>query len=127
MKNFFTWEYWFSVNPEQLTPLGFTVLIGLIILFVLAGVTAILLKKRGGIYRGLYGRIYNFSLTNFLLGLLFLFFNRENIPFFIARFWLAFWFIGMGVWIFFIVKRFQEIPAKKKALEAERERKKYLP
>lgn len=127
MKNLFTWKYWFSVNPEQLSALGFAFLIGVTVLFFAVGIASLVGKRRRGIYRGFFDRFYDFSIANFILGLVFLFFNYENIPFFVARFWLIIWLLGAGAWLFFIIRRLKEIPAKKKALEAEQERKKYLP
>lgn len=127
MNNFLTWQYWFTVNPERLTTLGFYFLIGLIFLFLLGGIISFVLKKRPSLYKKIIKNLYGFSVTNFLIGLLFLFFNYENIPFFAARFWLGLWLISCLIWLFFILKKIKEIPEKKKLLEIEREKKKYLP
>lgn len=127
MKNIFTWQYWFTVNPERLTPLGFYFLIGLIFLFLLAGIITFIFKKRPSLYKGILKNLYGFAITNFFIGLLFLFFNYENIPFFAARFWLGFWLISCLIWLFFILKNLKKIPEKKRLLEIEKEKKKYLP
>lgn len=127
MQNLLTWQYWFTVNPVKLSSLGFYLLGGFMLLLILIGVLAILKKRRGGLYRGLFNSIYNYSLTNFIIGLIVLFFNYENIPFFSARFWFIIWFIENIIFLFFIYKKLKKIPARKMALELEKERKKYLP
>ncbi len=127
MKNLLTWQYWFSVNPAQLISLGMIILASLVGLFVLAAIIFFLLKRKGSFYRGVFKRLYNFSVANFLIGLIVLFFNYENIPFFAARFWLGLWAIGMLIWLYFILIKIKEIPAKKQAIAAEQAKKKYLP
>lgn len=127
MSNLLTLEYWFSVNPGALSSLGFIILVIFTALFFLISIAAIVLKRRKSVFRGVYNSIYDFSVANFILGLVFLFFHYENIPFFTARFWLLLWLIGIATWIFFIVKKIKKIPEKRKELEREQEMKKYLP
>jgi hypothetical protein len=127
MTNLLTLNYWFSVNPGALSNLGFNVLLSFTAILLIIGLISIVLKRKKGIYRGAFNSIYDFSVANFILGLLFLFFHYENIPFFTARFWLAIWLIGIIIWVYFIVKKIKKIPERKKELEMEREKKKYLP
>lgn len=127
MTNLFTFKYWFSVNPGALLNLGFNLLLALTIVLLILGLVTIVLKRRKGIYRGVFNSLYDFSVANFILGLIFLFFHYENIPFFTARFWLAFWAIGIVLWLYFIFKKIKKIPEKKKEIEAEKEKNKYLP
>jgi len=127
MKNLFTVKYWFTVNPEPLTRLGFSTLLGFVILIFVLGLISFILKSRGGLYKKVLNNLYDFSAANLFIGLIFLFFNYENVPFFTARFWLGFWAIGLGVWLFFILKKLKEVPKKRKMIEAEQEKKKYLP
>ncbi|MDI3496166.1 MAG: hypothetical protein PWQ35_187 [Patescibacteria group bacterium] len=127
MTNFLTIKYWFSVNPGSLVSLGFNLLLALTLALFLLGIITIILKRKKGIYRGVFNSFYDFSVANFILGLLFLFFHYENIPFFTARFWLALWFIGIVIWLYFIFKKIKKIPEKRKELEAEKEKRKYLP
>lgn len=127
MTNFLTIKYWFSVNPGSLVSLGFNLLLALTLALFLLGIITIVLKRKKGIYRGVFNSFYDFSVANFILGLLFLFFHYENIPFFTARFWLALWFIGIVIWLYFIFKKIKKIPEKRKELEAEKEKRKYLP
>ncbi|MDD2354187.1 MAG: hypothetical protein PHH52_00290 [Patescibacteria group bacterium] len=127
MTNLFTFKYWFSVNPGALLNLGFNLLLALTIVLLILGLVTIVLKRRKGIYRGVFNSLYDFSVANFILGLIFLFFHYENIPFFTARFWLALWAIGIVLWLYFIFKKIKKIPEKKKEIEAEKEKNKYLP
>ncbi len=127
MQNFFTWKYWFTVSPEKLTILGFYVLGGIIIIFLLLGIITFIAKKRPSLYKGIYKNLYGFSITNFFIGSLFLFFNYENIPFFSARFWLGLWLLSFLIWLYLILKKLKKIPEKKRLYELEREKNKYLP
>src|SRR5680860_1480636 len=90
MKNLFTWKYWFTVNPEPLTALAFKVLIAIIVLLLLAAIITAIYKRRSGLYRGVLKKMYNLSAVNFIIGLIILFFNYENVPFFASRMWLGF-------------------------------------
>jgi Na+-transporting NADH:ubiquinone oxidoreductase subunit NqrB len=127
MNNLLTLNYWFSVNPGPLTTLGFNLLIALTAIFFLLAVVAMILKGRKGLYRGIFNRIYDLSVGNFIIGLLFLFFHYQNIPFFTAKFWLLIWLVGLVIWFYFIIKKMKKIPEKRKELERELEKRKYLP
>lgn len=127
MSNLITWKYWFSLQPEPFLPLAWNILNGTIVLFIVSAVIFAILKMRPGIWRGLYKRLYAFSLTGFIIGLLMLFFNYEQVPFFMARFWLIIWLVIMVVWLFFILRDLRSIPQKKKELTDQQELKKYLP
>ena len=127
MNNLLTLEYWFSVNPGALVANGFNLLVSFTILLFLLGIIALIIKRRKGLYRGVFNRIYDFSVANFFIAILFLFFHYENIPFFTARFWLVIWLLGIILWVTHIAKKIKAIPGKRKELEKEKERKKYLP
>lgn len=127
MNNLFTWKYWLTVNPGQMTQLGLMVLAVIVAVFLIASVILFFLKKKSSLYRGIFKQLYNLTVSNFVIGLFVLFFNYENIPFFAARFWIILWLISVLVWLYFILRKLKEIPLKKKALEIEREKKKYLP
>ena len=127
MQNLFTWKYWLTINPEPLTRLAFNVLIGVTILFVVLSIISTILKKKRGIYRGFIKKIYNFSFTNFIIGVIILFFNYENVPFFSSRLIIGLWILGIIFWIILILKTLKEIPKRKKDLLAQKELKKYLP
>jgi Ca2+/Na+ antiporter len=127
MNNLLSLKYWFSVNPGALIATGFNLLLSFTVLLFLLGVITIILKRRKGLYRGVFNKIYDFSVANFLIAILFLFFHYENIPFFTARFWLVIWLLGIILWAVYIAKKVKAIPEKRKVLEKEKERKKYLP
>lgn len=127
MSNLLTAKYWFSVNPGALMPSAFNILIGVTVFFFLASVVFLFLKKKKSLYRGVFTSSYNLSITGFIIGLVFLFFHYENLPFFTARFWLAIWVIIMAVWFFYIIKKVRRIPERKEEIEKEKELKKYLP
>lgn len=127
MTNLLTWNFWFSLNPDPLTPLNEKIFIGIIIAFIALTIFILIIKRNGGIYRGFLNRLYNFYLGNSVIGLILFFFNYELVPFFSARFWLALWFIIMITWFGFILKKLKVIPIAKKEQEQAKEMKKYLP
>lgn len=127
MSNLLTANYWFSVNPGPLVPNAFNILIGITIFFFVASIVFLFLKKKKSLYRGVFTSLYNLSITGFIIGLVFLFFHYESLPFFTARFWLAIWVIVMAVWFFYIVKKMRKIPKRKEEIEKEKELKKYIP
>ncbi len=127
MKNLLTLSYWFSLRPESLIPLAQKLFIAFIIFLAALAVVIALIKRKGGIYRGFLNRLYTFSLSNALIGLILLFFNYELVPFFSARFWLGLWVIIMIAWLITILRSLKAIPTQKKQREEELARKKYLP
>lgn len=127
MKNLLTFNYWFNLQPEFLKPLALKLFLALIIGLGIIALILALIKKRGGIYRGLLKRSYGFCLSNAIIGLILLFFNYELVPFLSARFWLGLWALEMIIWLIFILKSLKNIPKKKKLLEQEKELKKYIP
>ena len=127
MSNLFTWDYWFNLRPEALSPLAQNLFIGLIIILALLALNhGADQKSRRPLPRHLKQFIL-FRSINAMIGLILLFFNYETVPFFSARFWLGLWVIIVIIWLFFLLKKFKAIPAKKKQLAAEQELKKYLP
>ncbi len=126
-QNLLTWKYWFALKPESLSSLGFYVFWGLLALLFLLTIALAIVKKKAGIYRGLLNRLYSFSLGNFIIGLVIIGLNYEAVPFLSARFWIGLWVIGLLVWLGFILKGLRKIPIQKKELEAEKEKRKYLP
>lgn len=127
MTNLLTFSYWFNLRPETLIAPGQKLFIGFIILLAVLALVVSLMKRRGGLYRGFFKRLYGFCLSNSLIGLILLFFNYEMVPFFSARFWLAIWAIIMIVWLVYILKSLKTIPIQKKNREQAKELKKYLP
>jgi len=127
MKNLLTLSYWFNLRPETLVPYAQKTFIGLIVLFIVLALLIIIIKKRSGIYRGFFKRLYSFFWSNALIGLVLFFFNYEVVPFFSARFWLGLWLLLMIAWLILILKKLKTIPRQKKQLEQEKKLKQYLP
>lgn len=127
MTNLLTLNYWFTSRPENLVAVAqSTFNISIAILF-LATLIIFIFKRRPGIYKGILQRLYFFSLTNTITGLVLLFLNYESVPFFSARFWLLLWLLSASVWLLFIIKHLSKIPKLKKKINADMEFKKYLP
>lgn len=127
MTNLLTWRFWFTLRPEALTPQIQQCFIWLLITFAVIAILIAIIKRRGGIYRGLFNRLYGFFLSNAIIGLIILFFNYEMVPFFSARFWFGLWALVMIVWLVLILKKLKTIPLQKKQKEQEQELKKYIP
>ncbi len=127
MTNLLDWNFWFKLNPGPLLKTNQSIFIGLIIFLLAAGIFVLIIKRKSGIYRGFFNRLYSFFLSNAVIASIIFFFNFELIPFFSARFWLAAWFIIMLAWLIFILRRLKFIPRIKKEQEQEKELKKYLP
>lgn len=127
MHNLLTGQYWFNLRPESLTPLAQKLFISGLILLVIIAIIVNIIKKRGGLYRRFFRKLYNFCWGNFFIGLLFLFFNYEQALFLSARFWLGLWGLTMLVWLIIILKKLKTIPIQKKQLAQAQELKKYLP
>lgn len=127
MQNIITLDYWFNLRPEPLLPFAQNFFIGSIALLAAVAILSALSQRSSSLYRGFFKRTYAYSLTNTIIGLLFLFFTYESVPFFSARFWLGLWAIVMIVWLVFILKSLKAIPVQKKLMEQEKEMKKYIP
>lgn len=127
MKNLLTLNYWFNLQPEFLGSLALNLFLALIVGLGVVALILALIKKRGGIYRGLLKRSYGFCLSNAVIGLILLFFNYELVPFLSSRLWLGLWALEMLIWLIFILKNLKNIPRKKKLQEQEKELKKYIP
>ncbi|MCF7820730.1 MAG: hypothetical protein K9M44_04670 [Candidatus Pacebacteria bacterium] len=127
MQNIFTWKFWFASNPPALLPVFFNLFVAVVALFFLVIIVFYFLKRKPGVYQSLFYSLFDFSLANFLVGILLLFFNYERITFFSSRFWLLIWAIGAIAWLVFILLKLKKIPEKKKLKEKEKEFKKYIP
>lgn len=130
IKNIFSLSYWFGQAPL----LGSTAFWVMIIIFGLFLLGAIILKilaqsPRYDVFvrRGLK-KISRLLCWMGVWGLIIVFFRYEFTPILSRRFMLGLWFIGLVVWVIFIVKFFLKIIPKQVAEKMEKERlKKYLP
>lgn len=120
-------NFWFNLRPGPLQALFLKIFLIFLIILLLLSIFSGIRQMKKGLYRPIWKRVYNFSLSNLIIGLILLFFNYESAVFLSARFWLAFWFIIILIWIFYIIKDFHKILIRQKNLSKEKEYKKYLP
>ncbi len=128
MSNLLTLNFWFNFYPPALSPLFVKIFLGIIALFLfLAIVFKLLQAKKKGLYSFLYRKLVNFFFTNFAIGAVLLFFSYEAIPYLSTRFFLIVWFIGVAVWLYFILIRIKDVPKRKEQLDQAKEYQKYIP
>lgn len=127
MNNLLTFNYWLNLRPEALSSLANQIFIIFLVLLTASSILFFTLKNRPSLYRFVFKKLYNFSISNLIIGLLLLFFNYESAIFFSARFWFLVWLIIMIIWLIFIGKELKKIPARKKKAQAEEAYRKYLP
>lgn len=127
MHNILTTSYWFDLKPPYFTATSEKIYISILFVFLIASVILFILKRKKSFYKGLFKRLYNFSLSNFIIALFLLFFRYQNASFLSARFWLGLWLISMIIWLLFILKRIKKIPEYIKKAKEEEEKKKYIP
>ncbi|MCK5416014.1 hypothetical protein KAI92_01135 [Candidatus Parcubacteria bacterium] len=127
-KNIFKLDYWTNFRPGSLEPrmqLYFILFILILAIFVILSIYLSQIKK--GSYSKIWRRLHFFTVTNFVISLLLLFFTYENIRFFSARFWFVLWVIGMIFWLILIYKQSKQIPKLREKRKKDEEFKKYLP
>jgi len=129
--NFFSWHYWFAVQPGVASKILLEILIILVVGCFLAAVvfhyvarakkedpvTVRILKKLNGL----------FSFLTFV-GVFILLFFWQQVPYLSSRFWLVVWFLLVVVWVGFIIRYALFVAPKRRArLEEEKKYKQYLP
>ena len=129
MGNLLTVNFWFNFSPGPLTPFIQKAFIAGILLFLLFAVGFKLITRlyKRSIFKSIWSKFYRLFLTDFFIGLLFLFFTYEQTMFFSSRFWFLLWFIVNIIWVYFIVRIFIQIPEKRRQRNKELEFKKYIP
>ncbi|HAM88195.1 MAG: hypothetical protein US83_C0010G0014 [Candidatus Falkowbacteria bacterium GW2011_GWC2_38_22] len=128
MGNLFTLKMWFNMQPGILTRGAMISIIGLLVVLFAATVFFVLLKnKKRNLYNRIWQKLYFFSISNFIIGLILFFFAYELLPFLSMRFWFLLWWIGMAIWLGFILRIVKEIPKIKEQRIKEDEFKKYIP
>jgi len=127
--NLFQLSYWFH-QPFIARGWSLRGWVIILLLLVLAGIVGkiLIVKQDKKVIRQVYNRLTNISLTVGLLGLLWLFFRQQQVPFLAWRFWLVLLFGGL-LWsviraVVFFVRRYPEIKAEQAAQELKA---KYLP
>lgn len=128
MGNLFTLKMWFNMQPGILTRGAMIAIIGLLVVLFAATVFFVLLKnKKRNLYNRIWQKLYFFSISNFIIGLILFFFAYELLPFLSMRFWFLLWWTGMAIWLGFILRIVKEIPKIKEQRIKEDEFKKYIP
>lgn len=129
MGNFLTLNLWFGMYAGPLTPLFRNVLVGIIVAFLLllAFSTIRYRANKKNLYRKVWGSLYSFSVTGFILGVALLFFTSQRIPFFSMRIWFVVWALIHIAWGYFIYQTYRQVPEVEKELQKKREFKKYTP
>lgn len=128
MGNLFSLKLWTNIRPGSLQP-GFqtSLVIFVFIMLVLTVIFNLLKNKKRTLYNKIWQKLATFSVTNFIIGVLLLFFTYELIPFLSMRFWFLLWGLGILIWIYYIIKAFIKIPEIKEKIAKEEEFKKYIP
>ncbi len=127
MNNLLNLSFWFDLRPPAMLPLFNYFFIAFILLLIVLMILSFRLKNKKKVYKGVLISLYNFSLTNTIIGLIFLFFNYQRVPFLAARFWFLLWAILIIVWLLFIYLKLKKVPAQREKLIAQEEYNKYLP
>ena len=128
MSNFLSIKFWLNTGPGGLSPTSFKIFVIFIGAMLVGAFVSYLVKNRKkSLYTKIWLRLSSFFLTNFFLGLMFLFFTYELIPFLSARILLLLWGIGTLAWFIFILRHVLTIPKIKEEKEKEQEFKKYIP
>ncbi len=130
LSNIFTIQYWFGQVPF----LGKPALWVMVILFgaMLIGGVILNTLSKGPKYNKPIGKglkkIAKMLGVMGLVAFILLFFRYEFVAILSRRFMFGLWFIGLAVWIVFIVRYFLKVVPKQMADKMEQERiRKYLP
>lgn len=117
------------MRPGSLDPRWQLYFVALVALSLLISLLFWYLRKQNkkSAYNRIWKRLQALNVTNFFIGLAFLFFTYETIPLLSARFWFLLWGAGILVWLFFIVRSARQIPKIKEEIARENLYKKYIP
>ncbi len=120
-------SFWFNLRPGSFSSPVRYAFLALIGLLIITAIVCFIIKRRKGPQRFIARKLYNFAVTNALIGFGLLFFNYEVVPFFSAHFWFLIWFIVMVWWKIYIIKRAREVNKKRLDSNSTDDLKKYLP
>jgi hypothetical protein len=128
MGNILSIRMWTNIRPGSLQPEYQKLLLLIVaVLFIFSIVFNLLKNRKRNLLNKIWQKLANFSVSNFIISVLLLFFTYELVPFLSMRLWFLFWGIEMLVWLFFVVKIFLKIPELKEKIKKEEEFKKYIP
>ena len=120
-------SFWFNLRPGSFSSPVRYAFLALIGLLIITAIVCFIIKRRKRPQRFIARKLYNFAVTNALIGFWLLFFNYEVVPFFSAHFWFLIWFIVMVWWKIYIIKRAREVNKKRLDSNSTDDLKKYLP
>lgn len=127
MSTLLTLTFWFNLRPGSMGTTPRNIFLGLIILLIAIVIYTFIAKRKKSAYRSIFANVYNFSISNVIIGLMLLFFNYEVVPFFSAYFWYLIWAIVIICWSISIALKVKKTLLKKKDQTEADEIKKYLP
>jgi hypothetical protein len=130
IKPLLTLSFWFKMAPDPLLPffqMAFLIFFGLLVVSGIIAGQIYKKKKENFVLRFAAKYLKNWLLTAGITGFFLLFFSYERAVFLSARFWFIIWFLGLGTWLFFIIKRIKTLPQKENALRKKAQFDKYLP
>jgi len=126
--NFISLHYWFSARPESLSSSGFkAITLFLCVLAILTIYSYAKTRKQNNSYKKVWQGLFNFGLTNLILGALLFFLFYESVPYLSARIGGLLWLLLMIVWLYNSLKNIKKIPEMKEKRLREQEYKKYIP
>lgn len=123
-------NFWFAfrpVAPSDRTVIILAVFFAIFLaLAIVCGVSAKAKKQNPPLVK-LLRKLKKMFSTMGLIGFIVLFFSYEQIYLLGSRFWFLFWFIGLIVWVIFIVLyAIRKMPKEKDELEKKQKYLKYL-
>jgi len=127
MGNLLTFNFWFNYYFVPLMPFWLYVFIAVVILFAAASIVFLFLKIKAKKKKKLWSELFDFSLSNLIVGSILLFVYYEEVRFFSARIWLVLWSAEILFWSFKLFKYARTFYIKREDLSAQDSFKKYLP
>ena len=128
MNKFLDLHFWFNIRPGNLSSNALLVITVILAIFLAGTIISSFSKfKKRNLYFKIWRRINVFCLSNFIVGLFLLFFAYESLVMLSMRFLFLLWFLGIGVWLGFIIKDLTKIPEIREKMNKEEEFRKYIP
>lgn len=127
MPSILTLQFWFNLRPGSMETAPKIFLLIFLIFLLLVSIIFFVAKRKKSFYKPAFSSLYNFSLSNLVIGSALLFFNYELVPFFSAYFWYLIWFLVFIWWLIGILKKIKRLLIKKREVREEDTIKKYLP
>jgi hypothetical protein len=128
--NIFSAKYLFAVQPGPFLPIVFKFIVPFFAVLIILGMIAKKFAKKNHFrpVKIFFTKIYHFTITMGVLGLVYVFFRQQDVIYLAMPLWLLLWAVGALVWLSFILKYyFTDRPKQIEELSDEVEKKKYLP